>query len=86
MWFALQLSPPWTPQGVGRLAAMLLAGDHTKRPCLGALLGVPCRDTNSEPCDGTPEMCLYGSRLRAADLAEVRKAMGLMAAAPQAAE
>ena len=68
------------------LAGLLCAKDSTKRPCLGALLGVPCRDTNSEPCDGTPETCLYGSSLRAADLAEVCKALGLMAAALQAAE
>ena len=66
-----------TAAAVRRLATMLCAKEHADRPCLGALLGLPCRADNAEPCDGTATACLYGSGLRTAELGDLREALGL---------
>ena len=50
-----------------KLSELLQQSVPEHRPCLGAILGRKCRDTNERVCDGTaPDACLYKSRCTAA--------------------
>ena len=53
-------------QMMRKLCELLQQSVPEERPCLGAILGLKCRDTNETVCDGTaPDACLYKSRCKA---------------------
>ena len=50
------------------LARRMMSKEASQRPCLGTLLGLKCRSSNTHVCDGTGTDCLYGSAVSRSEL------------------
>jgi len=55
------------------LAELMMTQEALERPCLGALLGLKCRASNTY---GTSTDCLYGSVVRRSELGATRQLVG----------